>query len=443
MDSRRPTALDPKRRKGDHPSDTRRRTSVNASTWSKRLMRLAAILPPICSVAGHEADAICTAGSIAPFVVLAGYGVCSVVAIDLARRMHAGARRRRRYELTTGEGGCNQARDRSTTHLMDVFFACLVVFSCTRGAEIGLLLPASPLIDWPAFWWLHEATYCAFVFTKSLILLVQAQTVAWILWINDSERRPTATVPLLTADKELPRLQSATRPTWCAAWCAQWSALPAVARTIYAAFALTHIGIFGSLVVVNETMGIAGCPRTNATATNATNVTTFVAFSRRTQDLTPQEQSTGSFNGPGETPSLTSSSTAVLDSAAWWVGCTSLLVAVEYIVISTMAFRAYKLERSLGSGVDIAMGRIGLSSLLYGMTFALRALNNFVTLACPAYARFFCSLGLLDMLCELMVCEIMPSMGVLWLLYPAFASPELPSEPTVPSKRQAHVQQSS
>jgi hypothetical protein len=395
-------------------------------------MPLAAILPPICTVAGHDSDAICKAGSVAPFVVIAGYAVCSVASVDLARRMHAGARRRRRYELKkTADDSCNRARDTSTTHLMDVFFGCLVVFSCTRGAEIAVLLPASPLIDWPAFWWLHEATYCAFVFTKSLILLVQAQTVAWIIWANGSESQPTSTVPLLAADKEPPRRHSAKRLTWCAAWCAQWSALPAVSRVIYVIFAWTHIAIFGSLVVVNETMGIAGCPRTNTSTTNATMLASAA---------TPLSRwSLQYLYGPGaETQSPAPSSAAVLDSAAWWVGCTSLLIAAEYTVITTMAYRAYKLEKSLGSGVDIAMRRIGLSSLLYGMTFALRALNNFVTLACPLYARFFCSLGLLDMLCELMVCEIIPSMGVLWLLFPAFANAELPSEPTAPSKPEHH-----
>ena len=57
---------------------------------------------------------------------------------------------------------------------------------------------------------------------------------------------------------------------------------------------------------------------------------------------------------------------------------------------------------------------------------------NFILLAKPEDDAAFCSAGLLDMCAVLIVCEILPSLGVLYVLNPAFAEIDAVSELSEP-----------
>jgi hypothetical protein len=239
---------------------------------------------------------------------------------------------------------------------MTLFFACLIVFSGARVLEMAFLIPASLPVSWPAFWWLHELSYCAFVFTKSLVLLVQAQTVAAIIWLDEGVDTGSS-----VSDAPL---------------CVEWSVLPIFAKALYSSFAATHLCIFVSLVIVNGTIGNGGCPRW---------------------------------------------------ALMWWMGAVSLVLALEYLCISGMAYCAFRAQRRNANkmyGVDVAARRIASGSFFYGSTFLLRFVHNFVynfiLLAKPEDDAAFCSAGLLDMCAVLIVCEILPSLGVLYVLNPAF-----------------------
>ena len=346
----------------------RRRIAVLCMADASTQLRSAPpnFLPPTCNEPGHRHEAICQASVALPYVVLVGYAAIDIAALRLGRKMR-NVMQRRVMELPRNSLAWRlELATRNTTTL---FFGCLILFSGARVLEMAFLIPVTLPISWPAFWWLHEVSYCAFIFTKSLVLLMQATTVAAILWLDDTREPSVSDAPCKL--------------------CVEWSLLPTFAKALYASFAATHLCIFVSLVIVNATIGNGGCPRW---------------------------------------------------ALMWWMGGVSLLLALEFVCISVMAYCAFRAQRRWNAdtmfGVDVAARRIAYGSFFYGGTFLLRCahnfLYNFILLAWPGYDATFCAYGLLDMCAVLIVCEILPSLGVLYVLNPAFAEVDAVSELSEP-----------
>ena len=117
------------------------------------------------------------------------------------------------------------------------------------------------------------------------------------------------------------------------------------------------------------------------------------------------------------------------------MGTTSLVLALFSAAIAAIAHHTQVQQHRTNPGLETACvaRRIGRCSLLYGATFAFRCMNDFVTVASPGYAAFFCDFELLNMCVLLLVCEVLPSFAVLYTLSPAFTVPDAElGEPLVP-----------